>query len=159
GGKQHLLGAHPPNAPAPEKSRKTGRWNSPPEIDAAFRRLLDGGSPATADADGGGRVVDVLDAFITWTKENRAGLTASRDEEFCQDFVKARPAAGGKKFGELPVTRLTAKHVTDWLGQHESWGPTTKRNAITALQRGMNWAYKNLGLAKNPIKGMEKPEA
>jgi hypothetical protein len=25
------------------------------------------------------------------------------------------------------------------------WGPTTKRNAITALQRAFNWAVKNRG--------------
>ena len=59
----------------------------------------------------------------------------------------------------MTVTRLSSRHVTAWLGQHHAWGPTTKRNAITALQAGFNWAVRNRGLDKNPIKGMRKPEA
>ena len=154
-GKQHLLGEHPAKAPPPEKSHKTGRWNSPKEIDQAFRRLLDGGSPIPSST--GDAVVAVLDDFITWCKEHRAALTASRYEEFCQDFVKAGDDSG-RKIGTLGVNQLSSRHVTQWLSDRTNWGPTTKRNAITALQRGFNWAVKNRGLARNPIKGMEKPE-
>ena len=54
-GQRHLLGTHPENAAKPQKSRKTGRWNSPTEIDEALRRLLNGGTAvpsngATGDA-------------------------------------------------------------------------------------------------------------
>jgi integrase len=76
---------------------------------------------------------------------------------FCQLFVKA--TVDGVKLGLLDALRLTSKHVTRWLATQEGWGSTTKRNAITALQRGFNWAVKNRGLARNPIKGMEKPQA
>jgi integrase len=81
-------------------------------------------------------------------------MTAARYEEFCQDFVNASDQ--GLKFGLLRVTQLTTKHVTKWLEQ-KSWGPTTKRNAITALQRGFSWACKNYNLARNPLRGMDKP--
>lgn len=153
-GQRHFLGKHPEGMKKPAKSKKTGRWNWPEDIDLAFRRLLSGGSAQEATSD---RVVDVLDAFIVWCQEHRAGLTASRYEELCQDFVKA--SDGGLKFGLLPVLNLSPKHVTAWLRQRPSWGPTTKRNAITALSRAFNWACKNFNLARNPIKGMEKPEA
>jgi site-specific recombinase XerC len=154
-GTRHFLGEHPAGAGKPQKSKKTGRWNSPEAIDQAFRKLLEGDSPqAAADDD---TVVVVLDDFVAWCRENRAKLTAGRYEEFCQDFVNA--ADGGRKFGSFRVGQLSAKHVTAWLGQRPTWGPTTKRNAITALQRGFNWAVRNRGLARNPIAGMEKPEA
>lgn len=152
GGRRPCLGEHPPGAPKPEKSRKPGRWNSPPEIDEAFGWLLSGDLPQAPA--GGDTVVAVLDAFVSWAKENRAGITAGRYEEFIQDFVKARPEEGGLQFGALPGTRLTGKHVTAWLNQRPGWGPTTKGNAITAPQRGCNWACRNHGPARNPIAGM-----
>ncbi len=160
-GRHHRLGAHPPDAPAPVKSRKTGRWNAPEAIEREFRRLLDapdGDAPhAAPHAPDGGTVVEVLDAFITWCKENRAGRTAARYGDLCQRLVSA--PVGGVKVGTLPALSLTPRHITSWLDANPSWGPTTKRNAITAVMRGLNWAVKNLGLARNPIKGMEKPEA
>ena len=65
-GQQHLLGRHPEKAPKPVKSDKTGRWNSPAEIDAAFRRLLGGGSPQ--EEESGERVIDVNPCLtIIWT--------------------------------------------------------------------------------------------
>jgi integrase len=154
-GKRYNLGDHPENAPAPKKSNKTGRWNSPPEIDEAFRKLLNGDSPSeTVEGDA---VVAILDDFIVWTKEHKASITAKRYEEFCQDFVRFRPQAG-LQIGALPVSRLSRKHVTQWLS-NKAWGPTTKRNALTAIQRSFNWAVKNRGLIQNPIRGMEKPKA
>lgn len=160
-GQHHRLGEHPEGAPRPQKSKKTGRWNAPDEIEKAFRRLIDAPgeiAPALSGPEVGDDVVSVLDDFITWCKENREAITTRRYEEFCQDFVRATDERG-VKIGTLPVLKLTSRHVTGWLNAHETWGPTTKRSAITALQRGLNWAVKNRGLERNPIKGMDKPEA
>jgi hypothetical protein len=148
-----LPGQAPRRIPEAQKRPRTGKWNAPREIEEAFRRLMMGGAPAVADDE---PVVAVLDAFIDWCVENRAGKTADRYKDFIQDFVRSRDGKG-LPFGSLAVTTLTSKHVTVWLGQHPTWNSTTKRNAITALQRGFNWATKNRGLARNPIKGMEKP--
>lgn len=156
-GLQIFLGEHPEGAAKPQKSKKTGKWNSPKSIDEAFRKVLGGGSPVPISADEE-TVVVYLDAFITWVKQHRAGITANRYEEFCQDFVRATASTGGIKFGAMGISRLTSGHVTDWLQQKE-WGPTTQRNAITALIRALNWCCKNKGLARNPLSGMEKPEA
>lgn len=161
-GKHRRLGEHPAGAPRPKKSERTGKWNAPDEIEKAFRALLDGEGASeevpVAVESGEDDVVSVLDDFITWCKENRAELTAARYEELCQDFVRA-VGEDGIKFGALPVTQLTSKHVTAWLNGKMTWGPTTKKNAITALQAALNWAVLNRGLLRNPIKGMKKPEA
>ncbi len=155
-GQRHHLGGHPAGEPKPKKSRKTSQWSPPEAVSAAFRRLLDG-KPVQELPAGGDTVVAVLDDFITWVKENKAPLTAKRYEQFCQGFVQA--SDGGLKFGALPVSRLTSKHVTAWLNSEEGWGPTTKRNAITALKAAFNWATDNRGLENNPIRRMKKPEA
>lgn len=153
-GMHHRLGAHPAGAPPPKRSKKTGKWNAPKVIEEAFYELM-GAKPAERLPED--RVIDVLDAFITWSREHRAAITVDRYEEFCQDFVRA--SDDGPPFGAFPINQLSPKHVTSWLNQRATWGPTTKRNAITALQRGFNWAVKNFNLARNPIKGMEKPQA
>lgn len=155
-GERQLLGEHPADLPPPQKSKKTGRWNPPQSILDAFHRLMRGESPQPV-AEGGDTVVAVLDDFITWAKENKAALTAKRYQEFCQSFVRA--AVDGLKLGKFPVAKLSSKHVTAWINAEEGWGPTTKRNAITALQTALNWAVLNRGLDKNPIRGMKKPEA
>lgn len=98
-----------------------------------------------------GAVAAILDDFLTWTEENRAPKTYSRYRDYIQSFVA--------HYGRGSVGTLNAGHVTAWLNAQKGWNSTTKRNAITALQRGLNWAVKNRGLDRNPIRGMEKPEA
>ncbi len=98
-----------------------------------------------------GAVAAILDDFLTWTEENRARKTFTRYRDFIQAFVK--------KYGSMEAADLNPSHVTTWLNSQKGWNSTTKRNAITALQRGFNWAVKNRGLERNPIRGMEKPEA
>jgi integrase len=163
-GKREILGEHPADAPKPKKSAKTGKWNAPKEIEDAFHKLMTGGRSeqtaaslgpqatvpqATAPEDD---VLGLLDDFLTWCFENRDEATAARYKRFCKDFVKAG-------YGKLAVSALTSKHVTEWLAGLTTWNSTTKRNAITALQRAFNWACKNRGLDKSPLRGMEKPAA
>ncbi len=86
-----------------------------------------------------------------WPEENRAQKTYTRYRDCIQSFVS--------EYGRMDVGDLNPVHVTKWLATHKGWNSTTKRNAITALQRAFKWAVKNRGLPRNPIRGMEKPEA
>jgi hypothetical protein len=51
-----------------------------------------------------------------------------------------------KASGDLAAESLTAEYVTLGLASHKAWGTTTKRNAITAVQRAFNWAVRDDGL-------------
>lgn len=139
-GKRTLLGNHPPDAPRPRKG-KTG-WNPPPLILEAFQGLTNEATP--------GSVEETLFDFVKWSFENKAYRTAARYKDFCHAFAKAHPG--------LLVSQLSPAHLSTWLTK-QSWNSTTKRNAITAIQRAFNWAVKNRGLRFNPIRGMEKPKA
>lgn len=96
-------------------------------------------------------VAVIFDLFLTWTEENRSAKTLRGYKDFIQSFVLCYPY--------VMVSELTTAHITTWLQKQTTWNGTTKRGAITALQRGLNWAVKNAGLDRNPIRGMEKPEA
>jgi len=106
--------------------------------------------PGEPHPPSGDSLAAVLDDFLSWTLENRAQRTYERYQDFCQSFCQ--------QHGRTRVSQINPGHVTAWLSSQEGWGPTTKRNAITTLQRGFNWAVKNRGLDRNPIRGMEKPE-
>ncbi len=99
------------------------RWKKPPTMT---------GSSASSTTSSAGR------------RRTRQTLTAKRYEEFCQGFVQAevgrdqgRQAPGGEADRQ-------ARYGLDQFGE-EAWGPTTKRNAITALQAALNWAVLNRG--------------
>lgn len=97
----------------------------------------------------------VFEAFLVWTKENRSAKTHRGYQDFCDSF-RGYLAAEHPTVG---IDDLSPAHVTEWLNTKPKWNATTKRNAITALQRAFNWGCKNMGLEKNPLKRMEKPEA
>lgn len=42
--------------------------------------------------------------------------------------------------------------------QKLSWGDSTERAFLNAVNAALNWAVKSIGLPKNPLKGMEKPK-
>lgn len=152
-GKRILLGKHPDGAAKPVKSKKSGLWNVPQEILDAYHKLMSTKKPVVLNDEA---VANILDDFLTWCLSNRAARTEERYRDFIQDFINF------EGIGRLGVTELTSTQVTQWLDAHQKWNNTTKANAITALQRGFNWACKNRGLNKrggNPIKGMEKPQA
>jgi integrase len=157
GGQRYFLGDHPEGLPPPKKGKRG--WNSPKAIDDAYRRLLEG-SPkpaATQEQTSGDSLAAVFTDFIRWCRENRAARTAERYKDFLESFVNH--SEGGFKFGLIEAGKITTKHVNSWLSAQTDWGPTSKRNAITALMRGFNWAVRNRGLERNPIRGMEKPAA
>ena len=88
-GRRHPLGEHPEGAARPVKSKKTGRWNTPEEIDEAVRRLLYGGAASEAGAAPAGDYVSTpLQAFLKWCKQNRAATTTARYFDFLDSFER-----------------------------------------------------------------------
>ncbi len=157
-GKRHFLGKHPENASRPKKSEKTGRWNAPKEIEQAFRLLLSHESEFYGAGGQNDPLVQVLDDFIAWSQENKAQRTTMGYRRFCQDFVNVK-GEDAASFGTIPAIKITGKHIQVWLNQRPTWGPSTKRNAITAIVAALNWAVRNRGLERNPLHGIRKPEA
>lgn len=149
-GQRHKLGEHPAGAATPKQSKKTGLWNAPESIMDAFHKLM-GQEEPPAPPPPTPYISVCLQKFLTWDRANRAPKTHERYFDFLDSFER--------RWHGLLMADLTADHVQEWLNEKPSWNSTTRRNAITALQRAFNWCVKNAGLSRNPIKGMEKPAA
>jgi integrase/recombinase XerD len=121
--------------------------------DAAFRRYHElmgqpQAPPAPADARS---VVGVLDAFLDWCLNHKAGRTYDWYHDYLESFARSVPP-------ELATDKLKPYHVQQWLDANPGW-KTGKRGAVIAVQRAFNWAARMGLIESNPIRSVEKPKA
>src|SRR5262249_49949823 len=131
-----VLGEHPAGLPPPKKVRsagpkKRGRWKPPQEILEAYHRVM-AERPAETPIDCP-MVLGVLDAFLDWAEKNKPARTFEWYKRHLQAFVKSIPPT-------LAVTQLRPFHVTEALGRHDGWSPSTKNGFWRAIQRAFRRA-------------------
>lgn len=95
-------------------------------------------------------VPKLLDDFLT-SIENGDPKTFAWYKRFLSAFSKTVPT--------LPVSALKPSHVTKWADSMKTWGPTTRRSAISAVQRAFNWALEQEIISQSPIPKIKKPTA
>ena len=83
----------------------------------------------TADA-----VLGVLDAFLDWCQNHKAGRTYDWYRDYLESFARTIPQG-------LTTARLKPFHVQQWLDANPGW-KTGKRGAVIAVQRAFNWAVR-----------------
>ena len=117
-------------------------------------------------------LADVLLAYLTHAEQENRQSTFEKRGEFLFDFVYGLPCRfwdyGTKRkvpkptkedyihngFGKRHVGTLTPFEVQQWLDTHKGWGKGTRRMAVQALKRALNWAVKEARITKaNPIRG------
>lgn len=59
--------------------------------------------------------------------------------------------------GNLRISELAPKHVTDWIAANPTWGPSAQRHAIITVNRIANWALGERRITENPFRGIRKP--
>jgi hypothetical protein len=94
--------------------------------------------------------VCVMDDFLTWCEKHRAPRT--------YDWYKDHLEAFAQHIGTLPLAKLKAYHLQEYLDAH-TWSGGHKRGVITAIQRAFRWAYKLGKIDSFPLRGIEKPPA
>lgn len=93
----------------------------------------------------------LIDTFLEWCSKHRSKGTFENSRRYCRHFINS----AGKK---LTVAKLKPKHITEWIDRHPDWADTSKNDAISAVQRAMNWATKQGHIPRSPIAGYdEKP--
>jgi integrase len=127
--------------------------NLGPDHAAALRRYheLMRQPPAAGSAAVAMGVLALLDAFLDWCQNHKAGRTYDWYRGYLESFARTVPA-------DLTADRLKPFHVQQWLDAHPGW-KTGKRGAVIAVQRAFNWAVRMGLIGENPIRAVEKPKA
>jgi integrase len=104
--------------------------------------------PITADST----VAIVTARFLEWCKRRRAENTYNWYADYLKVFVD--------RFGALPVSALTVAAVDDWIDERYGHRTANCRNGVVrAISRPFNWAVKERTIPRNPISGIERPQA
>lgn len=94
--------------------------------------------------------LDVLDAFLDWTRANRAPRTYDWYRDFLLQFKDAIPR-------DIAVSGLRPFHATRVMDARADWGPNAKHGFARAVSRAFNWAVKQGIIASSPMAGLERP--
>jgi integrase len=141
GGHRHLL-ARGPEAATRAEARK------------AFHRLMaDGRVPAPASAG-----LSVADLFGLFLEDFRGAVARGERAEVTGAGYFRFLAAAGAAFGSEGAATLAPHRVKRW-AEVQGWGPTTMRNAMTAVKTAFAWGVRMGHLEASPIKALEKPRA
>jgi len=93
---------------------------------------------------------DLSQIYLDWCEANRKPGTYRLHCYYLKRFI----TCVGKR---LRTERLKVHHVTKWINEFNV-GSTTQNDAISVLQRMLNWAVEQDYIQRNPIKGMPKPK-
>lgn len=143
----------------PWKRKSTGWWmvelngkqvrlsKDAKEAKQFFHRLMSE-KPRAPDA-ATARVVDIVDAFLVWSKTHLAPKThalykwyGQKMSEFCGDKL---------------ARELTPNTITNWIEKH-GWGQVAECHARRASHRFFSWAAQEKLLPSNPLAGMRRPK-
>lgn len=92
----------------------------------------------------------IATAFLEWCKIHRPDSFAWYGRYISQFW---------KHVGSIAVEDLRKHHVTDWLDKSKITADATRRAAITALKRSLNWAVEEEILTHNPLAKLKRPTA
>ena len=114
---------------------------------AEFHRLM--AQPAETRKVDSKSLPAVIDAFLEWTKQNRAPDTFDWYQYRLQRFVDQYP--------DLSVAAIKPYHVEQWVDNYPDFTRTSRRNYFRSIKRCLSWATKQGYLSNNPLAALEVP--
>lgn len=128
-GKQHNLG--------PDRQQAFERYHE-------FMRH----KPREADCS---LAVGVLDAFLTWSKNNKKPRTYEWYQRHLQVFAKSIPPL-------LSVGQLKKHHLTACVEKLTDWSPASRNGLCRAVCRAFAWAEDQELILRSPLARFKKPK-
>jgi len=126
-----------------------------PDEEAAYRiwrEIVEASSPESSVAP----VAAVVEAFLAHAAGQvaRGELKQTTLDSYGHFLARFCNAHKG-----LQIRSLRPYHVTRWLDSQVGWGSSSRRGAIIALKRVMNWATVERIIGINPLHGLQRPKA
>lgn len=92
---------------------------------------------------------DLSQLYLTWVQENRKSATYNLQKHYLQSFIEHV----GRR---MKIDALKRHHLTKWTNR-DTWNSTTRNDAISTVQRMINWAIEEGYITKSPIPRIKKP--
>ncbi|WP_425400378.1 tyrosine-type recombinase/integrase [Aeoliella sp.] len=148
-----------PRQPKPYLRKQTNSWycsiggrqiSLGKEQEAAFEKFYELMGDREQIASELCTLYELSQAYLDWCESNRSPATYNLHLHYLKSFI----GATGRR---MRPSQLRVHHVVKW---HEGLGvgSTTQGNAVSIVQRMLNWAVEQEYLKRNPIKGMRKPK-
>jgi hypothetical protein len=125
-----------------------GKKNRKKAVDKLHQFLAGGGSPPPP-AETPKTLADLFKHFLAFSEKKHAEGTYENYRYYLGLFEE--------KHGHMHLAALKQHHVTQWLAD-KGWSPATEYNAVTCLQRALNFAASESVIAASPLKGYPKPQ-
>jgi len=94
---------------------------------------------------------ELTQAYLDWAQDNRAQTTYDKHKHYLASFI-------GSVGHAMKPGGLKPHHLTNWTNK-DSWNSTSRNDAITIVQRMLNWSVDQGYLAVSPIARIKKPKA
>lgn len=114
----------------------------------AFEKYLELMSAHRTTAEQVGSAAELFDRYLDWCATRRA--LATYRQSLC--YLNSFAALIGTR---MPVWRLKPFHITKWIDSHLEWSDTTRHNAISIVQRALNWGVRQGLLDRSPLTCLE----
>ncbi|QDV81395.1 tyrosine-type recombinase/integrase [Stieleria magnilauensis] len=93
---------------------------------------------------------DLSQSYLDWCKANRKSTTYDKHRLYLRSFIDHV----GK---QLKTARLKQHHITKWKDSNPNWSDNSANDAISIVQRMINWAVDEGYLHRTPIPKVKKP--
>jgi integrase len=129
----------------------TKQHNLGPDRQQAFERYheLMRHQPREADCS---LAVGVLDAFLSWAKNNKKPRTYEWYQRHIQVFARSVPVL-------LSTGQLKKHHLTACVESLKDWSPSSKNGLCRAVCRAFSWAEQEELIPRSPLARFKKPKA
>lgn len=96
-------------------------------------------------------VYELTQCYLDWVQDNRKKVTYDKHKHYLKSFIEAI----GKT---MKPGSLKPHHLTTWTNK-DSWNSTSRNDAMTIVQRMLNWSVDQGYLAASPLPRIKKPKA
>lgn len=144
--------------PKPFFRKFTGTWylqlgrqqvNLGPDKDAAWDQYHDIMAARLALTSPTLKAATFFEKYLEWVEENRSSATYYGATHYLTSFVTF---VGKRK----QLRHITADHITSWLESHETWGSTTRSDALSHVSRAYVWGRRKKYVKHSPADDLEE---
>lgn len=117
------------------------------EAETKFHELMSNRESISSEVTS---LYDLSQLYLDWVRDNRKKTTYDKHLHYLKSFI----ASVGK---QLKVGKTKRHHITKWVGANAQWSDNTANDAISIVQRMLNWSVEEGYFTFNPLSKLRKP--